>query len=203
MDSIEIKINDKKELFNVDEITFYNKVNLVFGKNGTGKSTISEKIIDQIKNYDVYLFDGFKRVLNENDGLNAILLGEKNIETEKAVEKINAEIIILNKNLDEIRKNIQEPEDNTNNLWTKREKVTKDRDKKVKEIDQKLSKLAAEIKSNSLHVVEPTYNIKLLKNDIKDAKHLDKVEIDKFTRLVKTEEKYPTQISKIEVDLNS
>ncbi|WP_026859557.1 hypothetical protein [Jeotgalicoccus psychrophilus] len=58
--------------------------NFVYGKNGTGKSSITEAIKNNHSTeYDIHLFDGYKRVFGENERLDAIALGEKNKEVNR------------------------------------------------------------------------------------------------------------------------
>jgi len=54
-------------------------VNFIFGKNGTGKSTITSLIAQTMNSdVDVRIFQGFDSVLGEDDKLNAVILGEEN-----------------------------------------------------------------------------------------------------------------------------
>jgi len=51
------------------------KVNFLFGKNGTGKSTIAQSIKEQLtKDFNIFLFDGFEGIIGENNRLDAIAL---------------------------------------------------------------------------------------------------------------------------------
>ena len=74
-----------EELFEDNEIEFGKQINFVFGKNGVGKSTITRLIVDQCKSYDVRLFQGFEGVIDENKLLNAVVLGQENIEINKKI----------------------------------------------------------------------------------------------------------------------
>ena len=74
-----------EELFEDNEIEFGKQINFVIGKNGVGKSTITRLIVDQCKSYDVRLFQGFEGVIDENKLLNAVVLGQENIEINKKI----------------------------------------------------------------------------------------------------------------------
>lgn len=59
-------------------ITGFKLKNFIFGKNGTGKSTIANKIKEQYENtYDVRVFQGYRQIIKEDEGLSAIALGKK------------------------------------------------------------------------------------------------------------------------------
>ncbi|QJX60377.1 ATP-binding cassette domain-containing protein [Niallia circulans] len=73
------------ELFNVEEkshLELKNK-NFIFGKNGAGKSTLCKMLEKQFTDeFDVRLFTGFENVVVDTK-LNAVVLGEENIDAKK------------------------------------------------------------------------------------------------------------------------
>ena len=66
------------EVFEEDQIDFDKRVTFIFGKNGTGKTTIAEEMKKLTPGYDVMTFQGFANIIDENKRLNAVVLGEEN-----------------------------------------------------------------------------------------------------------------------------
>ena len=70
--------------------------NFFFGKNGTGKSTITNTIKTQFdSSTDVYIFNGFEEIVGENHELKAIALGTENVSIQKDIDKITIDINTL------------------------------------------------------------------------------------------------------------
>ena len=73
--SISLSSHPDKFTSSSRELTIAKKVNFIFGKNGTGKTTISDEILSQrSSDYDVCVFKDFDGIV-ENDRLNAVALG--------------------------------------------------------------------------------------------------------------------------------
>ena len=54
--------------------------NFIFGKNGTGKSSIVTCIEEQYsEEYDIRVFQGYERIVAEQGQLNSIALGTENV----------------------------------------------------------------------------------------------------------------------------
>ena len=66
MFSLKIDLS-KKDVFEDKELEINRKITFIFGKNGTGKSTIAKLIEEQEKGYDVRIFNGFDGVINSVD----------------------------------------------------------------------------------------------------------------------------------------
>ena len=70
--------------------------NFFFGKNGTGKSTITNTIKTQFdSSTDVCIFNGFEEIVGENHELKAIALGTENVSIQKDIDKITIDINTL------------------------------------------------------------------------------------------------------------
>ena len=78
-------------LFDRDILDINKPVNFIFGKNGTGKSTLSRLIKEQNPDKDVRIFHGVESVATDGE-LNSVILGQENILAQKNIEKLNKEI---------------------------------------------------------------------------------------------------------------
>lgn len=77
---------DGSKLFLDPELKLKHR-NFIFAKNGSGKSTLTDVMKEQFSdNYDVRVFQGFSSVIGENKQLNAVILGEENIEIQSKIE---------------------------------------------------------------------------------------------------------------------
>lgn len=135
------------------------KVNFIFGKNGTGKTTITDAIGDQLSgNYNICTFKDFDGVA-ENDRLNAVALGTENAEIQKKIDLLDEEIA-------KVKEQVEKPEDkNLDNSFTKAEKAKRAFSIQDKKIDDFYSKAAQQIKNiNNPSIAKTSYN----KNDFRD-----------------------------------
>ncbi len=160
------------------------KVNFFFGKNGTGKTTITETIQQQYENsYQVYVFTDFESLVKENRRLDAIALWTKNTQIQWEIDKIDIEI-------ENIKKQIEQPIDSSKNIFTeyqqvfgkyyaqecKKEKFYEDSARKIKN------------KTNP-QIATTSYNKNALKWEKQFAKLLSDDEIKKYKEILKSEKK--------------
>ena len=180
---IHVKIDLSSEiLFKENEIDFEKKINFIFGKNGTGKSTISKLLQEQNISYDLRLFQGFESVIGENNQLNAVILGEENKKINDEI-RLNSNIILQkNKEKEEILRYISPPEDKgTENLWSRLETARNDFIAKEQEIKGFFSKSAAIIKNKTNpQIANPSYNTNSFQQEINRATLLQDVEFKKL-----------------------
>lgn len=164
--------------------------NFVYGKNGTGKSSITEAINNNHStDYDIHLFDGYKRIFGENERLDAIALGEKNKEVQTKIEELNSNIVKLSKDL-------REPSNEGKNTYSKHKNSLQNYLKIEEDIEEYFTKCASEIKNlTNPQVASPTYNKRSFKDDIDKVAKLSKDEIKKYEKTIKEDRK------DIEVDL--
>lgn len=108
--TITLDLNQQKyDVFNIEDssntkVELQNK-NFIFGKNGAGKSTICKMINSQFsEEYDVFVFSGFNNVLGDRK-LNAVVLGEENINAKNEIDSIEAEIDTVNTQIEVLEKN--------------------------------------------------------------------------------------------------
>ena len=113
--SLEIDLHNHPDKFVSDsqKLLLEKKINFIFGRNGTGKTTISDEILRQLSDgYDVCVYKDFEGVI-ENDRLNAIALGTVNSKIQKDIDNVDKEI-------NKINNQIRKPENSTeDNLYTK------------------------------------------------------------------------------------
>lgn len=189
---------DLNDLFTDDIIKLDKKINFIFGRNGTGKSTLTTLIKEQHKNkYDIRIFQGFEGVVGENKILNAVVLGEENNEINRQIKEKLEE---LKKNKDKLEKE-ENDKDFEGSLFNK--KKAKDiayqelKDKQEK-LDTKLRSIASKIKNDYKKV---NYNINYLKEDIKKAQILEESSIEKYEHILKTQVKIVKTINLTNIDL--
>ena len=194
-----------EELFYEDGINFDKNLNFVFGKNGTGKSTLAKLLKEQGKvDYDVRVFQGFENTVGENNRLNAVILGEENNEIAQEIEVKKEAIKKREEKKDEINLELKEPKDNSENLWKKFEEIKRNVNQKNTQIQDFYTNSAAKIKKmTDPQISKTTYN----KNDFilekKNAKLLGEADIEYFKNLIKTEVKTAQEIEFPSINLQN
>lgn len=90
---IKVDLSLYTDRFHNKEITFYKgRPTFIYGRNGTGKSTITEAIESQYgTDFDVRIFNDFENIA-ENKKLNAFAIGEENVEIQHDIDGIDDEI---------------------------------------------------------------------------------------------------------------
>lgn len=194
-----------KELFYEDEINFDKNLNFVFGKNGTGKSTLT-KLLKEYgeQDYDVRVFQGFENIVGENNRLNAVILGEENNEIAQEIEVKKEDIKKREEEIDKINLEIKEPKDSSENLWKKFEEIKKIINRKVKEKENFYTIAASKIKNmEEPQISKPSYNKSHFEAEKKNAKLLSDSDIEYFKNLIKTEEKIASEIKFPDINLKN
>lgn len=157
--------------FENSQISNLKKKVFIFGNNGTGKSTITTRIKEQYQNdYDVRIFQGFKSVIDENEKLNTIALGQENAELQPIIVSKENEII-------SIKQDITPPANSVVNSYTLFEKAKKDYNKKEQGINQFCTMSASDIRKSVAINQGDTYDIRNFKKDIPLAKNISEQEI--------------------------
>lgn len=176
------------DIFVDDSLLIDKKVSFVFGKNGTGKSTMASLFKDQTENYDFRCFQGFDGIVGEDKKLNAVILGEENNEIDREIQALEAEISNAEKEISDIEKEVLQSEDNADNLWKEVESKKKNYKDQESKIDNFCTKSARKIKNlNSPQVAVPSYNINKFKEEISKAKLLTDNEIEKHKKQINTD----------------
>lgn len=179
------------EVFDSDELDFDKKVTFIFGKNGTGKSTLTEELKKISSEYDVSTFQGFLNIIDENKRLNAVVLGEENSTISRQIEAKKAEIVVKNAEVEAIRENLQKPEDALiSNFWTKKENAVKDFEAAKKRMSDFYTKSASKIKSiDNPRLATLSYNKRNFQEDILNATILADDELKQYIATIKSEVK--------------
>lgn len=168
------------------ELIIQNK-NFIFGKNGSGKSTLSSIILNQFQHeYEVRIFTGFDNILVDNK-LNAVVLGEENIEIKKEIKNLDKEISSLTEQettlLSEFRSLDWGPEYEENgilknNLYVKAIDVEKKYNIKSREIEKFYQDIARKLKQQTNpQITKTTYYKNDFINDVPRAKELNPDEL--------------------------
>lgn len=71
-----INLSNYSFAFSKSELSDLKRKNFIYGKNGTGKSSLVKAIREQYSDtYDIRVFDGWRGIIKENNYLDAIALG--------------------------------------------------------------------------------------------------------------------------------
>lgn len=201
---MEIDLSDK-DLFKADKIEFSENVNFLYGRNGTGKSTLTKEIMLQFENnddYKVFAFQGFENLLHENDKLNAIVLGEENVEIEKQIEEYNKLIKELDEKISSLSKNINEDNTSSESLGYKCKNAKHEYDTAKSDLEGIGTEIAREIRNANPQISKPSYNKTDFEKEILHAKPLSQQDIDKCKEILRTENLHAIPIQPFGLDVN-
>lgn len=194
-----------EELFYENEINFDKNLNFVFGKNGTGKSTLT-KLLKKYgeQDYDVRVFQGFENMVGENNRLNAVILGEENNEIAQKIEEKKENIKKREEEKDKINLELKEPKDNSENLWKKFEEIEKNIKQKENEKEKFYTEAASKIKNmGEPQIAKPNYNKTHFEAEKKNAKLLGEADVEYLKKLIKTEVKTAQEIEFPSINLQN
>lgn len=180
------------------ELSILKKVNFIFGKNGTGKTTIADELASQFADsYSVRVFKDFDGVA-VNERLDAVALGVENAEIQKQVDAIDNDIAIILKDIDK-------QEDGTQNLFTKSELAKKNYTDQANKIERFYTSSASYIKNqNSPQIATTSYDKNKIKDEINKAKQLTVEEIKAHKDTIKADKKPDIeQVALPVIDLSS
>ena len=184
--SLKINLSGHSDKFASEsqELAVVQNVNFIFGRNGTGKTTIASEIKNQLSgDFEVYVFNDFDGVA-ENARLDAISLGTENAAIQKKLNVIDKEII-------EIMKQTEPPKDSgLSNLYTKANKAKLKLAVTEKEIDSLYAESAKRIKGQANPQISiPSYNKKHFINEMPNAILLSETDILAYKSTIKSDEK--------------
>ena len=164
------ELNLPDYIFSDTKLRNLKRKNFIYGRNGTGKSSISKAINEeQKKDYDVRIFYGGESFIYESESLDAIALGSTNAEIQPQIDETKKEI-------DDINAEFNEAELNTlGNRW----KSAYNQFKQANDALEKLYKDGAKyLKDNYSDIVGISYNKSNYKVDKEQAYLLDNASVE-------------------------
>ena len=184
-----------ENIFQEDKIEFDKRINFVFGKNGTGKSTITKLINKQINDYDTRIFQGFEGIVDENKRLNAVVLGKENLSINQKIEEKRSMIESLTVQKNKLLKTITKPDGDVENFWTKHESAISKFDTKYGDIKSFRTTAAAKIKNETNpQISDATYTAPKFLSEISKAELLQDAEINILKSILRSEAKVAQNI---------
>ncbi|MBE5891575.1 MAG: hypothetical protein E7282_11515, partial [Lachnospiraceae bacterium] len=173
-------------LFESNSLDLDKKVTFILGKNGTGKTTMTDVLSEQTANYDVSVFKGFENIIDDNKRLNAVVLGEENAAINKQIEDIRTQIKQKENEKNDITLNLEDPNDETkSNFWTRRNDAQAKFDDVEHEISGFYTKAASSVKKK-LNMASQ-YNRNNFVTDIVHASLLNTEEKEQYENTLKSE----------------
>lgn len=191
-----------ESLFECEELEINKKITFVYGKNGTGKSTLAKLIEEQGNNYDVRIFQGFDKVVDASNRLNAVVLGEENNTIRHQIEKVENQIQVLEEQKKIIKKTVEKPEEDSSNYWTRNRDAQMAYEKKEGEIKSFYTRAAALIKNQkNPQISSTTYDTRAFQRDIPNAQLLNEKEKNQCTEILKSTPKVADDIEFPTIDV--
>lgn len=176
--------------------------NFIYGKNGTGKSTITQTISDLFHaTHDVRIFQGFDSVA-ENSVLNAISLGKENASIQPQIDQVSLQI-------SELEKDLIANDSRPDNLYARYQAKKKEYKEQEKSINDNFRSSASKLKREHTDLTGVYYDIRNFKKDIECIENsvssvlLSDTETEQLQQLVNQEEiKIETKQSFPNVDVS-
>lgn len=190
-------------IFESNELEIDEKITFIFGKNGTGKSTISEKFKELNSDYDVSVFQGFNNIIDENHRLNAVVLGEENLTINRQIDEKKKEFEIKTEEINKLCETLSEPEgEGVSNFWTRRNNAQIAYKEAEKKLDDFYVQSASIIKNKKNPQVSiPSYNKRNFQEDLASASLLQEDEKKEVLATIRTEVKNAPEILFLNEDM--
>lgn len=170
------KLNLPQKIFNIEHLDNLKQKNIIFGKNGSGKSSITKAIKEEFSGiFDVRIFQGIDSIIKDNQTLNSIVLGVENVSLQPQIDKLTRNIMELSNELESLEEN---------NVNSELYKVRRS----MKELENKLDKFfkesARELKNSYTELTGPNYDKNAFKSQIYEAKKLQNDEEIKYRKIL-------------------
>ncbi|HEM5134238.1 TPA: AAA family ATPase, partial [Streptococcus suis] len=160
--------------FSAQTLDNLKRKNFIYGKNGAGKSSITEAIRAQYgETHDVRIFQGFNSVA-ENERLDAISLGIENAELQPQIEEVN-------KKIDDIKLQIQETDDE--NLYKQFKHAESELSNYQTARKNFYSSSASELKNSHTGLTGANYTTRNFQKDIPNSLELNDGEVKRLENL--------------------
>jgi hypothetical protein len=191
------------DIFESDELELDKKITFIFGKNGTGKSTITEEFRKLDSDYEVSVFQGFNNIIDENHRLNAVVLGEENSTISRQIDEKNKEIEVKKEEINKLKETLSKPEEeNVANFWTRRNDAQIAYQVAEKRLDDFYVQSASAIKNKKNPQVSVTsYNKRNFRDDLESASLLQEDEKKELLATIRSEAKKAPEIIFPEEDM--
>lgn len=174
-------LNLPTNIFEQNSIEGFEQKNFIFGKNGTGKSSITEEIVKQYsEKYEVKIFQGFDRIVREHGGLNIISLGVENVALQPLIEEKETKLKNLSYEITLV--------ENANNTYS----ILEEKKNNLKQIEDRIDSIhqnaARNIKNTIPEISGSNYFKNHFKRDICFAHKLNSEEVSKERAIFRQEE---------------
>lgn len=154
------------------------KKNFIYGKNGTGKSSITKAILEQYEEeYDVRIFQGFSNIIEKNGGLNTIALGKENVELQPKIEQQKIEV-------DKLAADVTDPKAGEENTYSCLKKAAKEYGDSKADIECFYSKAASDIKNKYTDWTGANYDKRKFQQDIPSAAVLSDEDFEHYHKII-------------------
>lgn len=173
------KLELPQNIFNVESLENLKQKNIIFGKNGSGKSSITKAIKEEYsETYDIRIFQGMDSIIKDNKKLNSIVLGTENVSLQPQIEQLTKDITEISAEIKKLAEN------NTNSELYKAKQSKENLEKKLEKFYKESAK---ELKNNYTELTGPNYDKNHFKNQIKNAKKLYSEEEIKYGKILNEE----------------
>lgn len=170
------KLNLPRKIFNIEHLDNLKQKNIIFGKNGSGKSSITKVIKEEFSEiFDVRIFQGIDSIIRDNQTLNSIVLGVENVSLQPQIDKLTRNIVEISNELESLEEN------NVNSELYKVKQSMKTLENKL---DKFFKESARELKNSYTELTGPNYDKNVFKSQIYGAKKLQNDEEIKYRKIL-------------------